>query len=159
MFKLLAAVICIYPIASIIMNVSETQSHSTPAYNPLPYEEVMENRIEDLENCRSSVITVEFHDEYIESHSSEYLIKAVQAIEGCELKLVELEAMHPRDAEPAYEELANKRFNEVREILAFFDDETLVLENRDLVNWAEDAVIDRSMRIEFDLEPSSSNNS
>ncbi len=159
MFKLLAAAICIYPIASIVMNMTETQTQQTRDYNPLPYEDVMELRINNLEDCRSATITVEFHGEYIESHSSEYLIKAAQAIENCELKLVELEAMHPRDADSDYEKLANNRFNEVKEILTFFDHKALVLENRDLVNWDADAVIDRSMRIEFDLEPNTSNNS
>ena len=152
MLRFAFTVICIVPFAGLMANALGTDTQGIPEYTYPSYADIQETRLDTLKDCQSTKVTIDFHEDNIMQHSLEYLMDAAQAVEKCDLKIIEVEAFHPRNATAAYQDLSDNRFNQVKDVLDGFNYDVLAFENRDLVNWDEEIVKDKRMSVEFKFE-------
>jgi len=151
MFKLLFMITVTSPLALLIAASNSPPSIENTNFQNMTYEEVAEHRIETLNACRPTSISVDFNEEYIGMHASEYLVDAMQAVEGCKINVIEITQFEAKDAPQAHIQLSQNRADELTSILQIFYPSDSVIVKHDYVRWDVEMVENRPLSIKFDL--------
>jgi len=153
MLKLLLLTAMTSPLAFTIFHSGKAiEAYKVSVEIPV-YEEVAEDKLRSLRDCKPAAFSVIFFEQYIETHSSAYLADAAQAASACNMNEIIVRQLVPTNTTAEKMRIFDERSYEIKAIINSYYPSQKVKINKVSVGFSVDMVHSRPLKIKFDVSP------